>query len=107
MGPIGGYYSVVLTGANLHIRNGLGATSGNPGSPFGAEPGPMAVNGLGNLIIGYNESRSFQSPTFFAHPAKHPHFAWAGSQETVVQVHGVGPTDLTFVDPADDPRGKK
>ena len=39
-------------------------------------------------------------------PPKHPHYAWAGPQETVVQVHGVGPTDLTFVNPADDPRKK-
>jgi hypothetical protein len=39
-------------------------------------------------------------------PPKHPHYAWAGVQQTVVQVHGVGPTDLTFVNPADDPRKK-
>jgi hypothetical protein len=39
-------------------------------------------------------------------PATHPHFAWAGNQETVVQVHGTGPTDITFVNPADDPRKK-
>ena len=32
---------------------------------------------------------------------------WAGDQETIVQVHGVGPTDLRFVNPADDPRKKK
>jgi hypothetical protein len=44
---------------------------------------------------------------FVAIPPKHPHFGWAGGQETVVQVHGVGPTDLTFVNPADDPRKKK
>jgi quercetin dioxygenase-like cupin family protein len=44
---------------------------------------------------------------FVSIPPNHPHFAWAGAQETVVQVHGVGPTDLTFVDPADDPRKKK
>ena len=43
---------------------------------------------------------------FAAIPPKHPHYAWAGAQETVVQVHGVGPTDLTFVNPADDPRKK-
>ena len=35
---------VYLTGANLHILSGSGATGG-------------AVNGLGNLIVGYNESR--------------------------------------------------
>src|SRR2546422_9307087 len=34
---------VVITGANLRIVNGLGATD--------------TTNGLGNLIVGYNESR--------------------------------------------------
>jgi len=43
---------------------------------------------------------------FFSVPPQHPHYAWAGAQETVVQVHGVGPTDLTFVNPTDDPRKK-
>ncbi len=33
---------IFITGANLHIRNGTGATNGT-------------LNGLGNLIIGYNE----------------------------------------------------
>lgn len=35
----------VITGANLHIRNGSGGTHED-------------VNGLGNLILGYNEARS-------------------------------------------------
>jgi hypothetical protein len=35
-------------------------------------------------------------------PAKTDHFAWT-SEETEVQVHGVGPTGITYVDPADDP----
>ena len=43
---------------------------------------------------------------FASIPPDHPHYAWAGPQETVVQVHGVGPTDLRFVNPADDPRKK-
>jgi hypothetical protein len=33
------------------------------------------------------------------------HFAWT-DQETIVQVHGVGPWAITYVNPADDP-GKK
>lgn len=36
---------VYVTGANLHVRSGLGATLAN------------GFNGLGNLIVGYNESR--------------------------------------------------
>lgn len=35
--------NLFVTGANLHVRNGMGATSG--------------LNGLGNLVVGYNESR--------------------------------------------------
>jgi hypothetical protein len=34
---------IYLTGANLHIRSGSGATDG-------------AINGIGNLIVGYNEA---------------------------------------------------
>jgi quercetin dioxygenase-like cupin family protein len=44
---------------------------------------------------------------FVSIPPNHPHFAWVGGQETIVQVHGVGPTDLRFINPADDPRAKK
>ena len=36
---------IFITGANLHLRSGSGSTSGT-------------LNGLGNLIIGYNELRS-------------------------------------------------
>src|SRR5262249_12829054 len=41
----GGPNEVVITGANLRIVNGLGATE--------------TTNGLGNLIVGYNEPRQF------------------------------------------------
>ena len=33
------------------------------------------------------------------------HFAWT-TGETIVQVHGVGPWAITYVNPADDPRKK-
>ena len=33
------------------------------------------------------------------------HFVWT-SEETVVQVHGVGPQDIIYVNPEDDPRKK-
>src|SRR5512132_1342884 len=42
--------------------------------------------------------------SFVGTPATHRHFAFAGSEETLIQVHGVGPTDITFVNAADDPR---
>ena len=43
-----------FTGTNVHIRNGMGSTNGNPDEPLTLDPGETAVNGLGNLIIGYN-----------------------------------------------------
>jgi hypothetical protein len=45
---------VFLTGANLHIRNGLGRTECGE---LGGEPITDCPNGLGNLIVGYNELR--------------------------------------------------
>jgi hypothetical protein len=45
---------IFITGANLHIVNGLGRTSCTEDS---GEPIPDCPNGLGNLIVGYNESR--------------------------------------------------
>ncbi len=37
--------------------------------------------------------------------AKVNHFAWTKG-ETIVQVHGVGPWAINYVNPADDPRKK-
>lgn len=33
------------------------------------------------------------------------HFAWC-AEETIIQLHGVGPWTVTYVNPADDPRKK-
>jgi len=33
------------------------------------------------------------------------HFAWT-EEETVVQIHSVGPWGITYINPADDPRNK-
>jgi quercetin dioxygenase-like cupin family protein len=38
-------------------------------------------------------------------PPKTNHFAWT-KEETIVQVHGVGPWGVTYVNPTDDPRKK-
>ena len=40
----------------------------------------------------------------FVHlPAGMPHYAWAEA-EAIVQINGVGPFDVIYVDPKDDPR---
>lgn len=41
--------------------------------------------------------------SFAVMPAGMKHFAWA-TGETVVQVHGTGPFQIKYVNPADDPR---
>lgn len=47
---------MVIEGANLHVRNGLGATNGNPANPSATSPGDIYANSVGNLIVGYNEA---------------------------------------------------
>src|SRR5262249_61702686 len=50
------------------------------------------------------ESLSPLAPASFVHlPAGMPHYAWA-EVESVVQINGVGPFDVTYIDPKDDPR---
>ena len=43
---------------------------------------------------------------FFFMPAKHRHWALAKSEATI-QIHGVGPWQVNYINPADDPRGGK
>jgi hypothetical protein len=43
-------------------------------------------------------------PASFVHlPAGMPHYAWVEG-ETIVQINGAGPFDVTYVDPKGDPR---
>ena len=39
-------------------------------------------------------------------PAHMHHFAWS-KDESVVQIHGIGPWGINYINPADDPRGKQ
>lgn len=52
--------TVRFTGVNVQIVNGLNATNGNPANPISPTG---VVNGLGNLIIGYNELGNSQGET--------------------------------------------
>lgn len=62
--------------------------------------------GLGEKF-GQGNGQELPTGGFTSIPPNHPHYAWARARETAVQVHGVGPTDLRFVNPDDDPRKKK
>jgi hypothetical protein len=52
-----GFPELVVTGANLRIVNGLGATICGDAQGL---PIPDCPNGLGNIIVGYNEARGFE-----------------------------------------------
>ncbi len=59
-----GYPASYFTACNVYIQDGLGSTSGIPTDPILSNlildsinpPSPPRTNGLGNLIIGYNEA---------------------------------------------------
>ena len=65
------------------------------------------VSGTFYLGMGdkFDESAGRELPagSFAFMPAGMRHFAWTKG-ETVVQVHGVGPWSITYVNPTDDPR---
>jgi quercetin dioxygenase-like cupin family protein len=66
----------------------------------------------GTLYIGYgdtwDESKLLAYPagSVIFLPAKLSHFQYSKSGEYVIQINAVGPTDLTFINPADDLRKK-
>jgi len=48
-------------------------------------------------------AKELPAGSFVVMPAKHHHFALTKS-ETVVQLHGMGPWGINYVNPTDDPR---
>ena len=63
----------------------------------------------GTWVMGLGEkydlpaAREFPAGSYIVVPKKVPHFALCRG-ETIVQGHGIGPLDTTFVRPEDDPR---
>jgi len=62
----------------------------------------------GTFLAGMGEKfvesgmKTFGRDAFASIPANHAHYAMARGQ-TIVQVHAIGPFQLTYVNPADDP----
>jgi len=65
----------------------------------------------GTLLIGKGDKldpssmEELPAGSFMSMPRTMRHFAMAKG-ETIIQVHGIGPFDITYVNPADDPRKK-
>src|SRR5262245_22982071 len=51
-------------------------------------------------------AKTLPAGSFSYMPAQMHHFAWMEG-ETVLQIHGMGPWGITYVNPADDPRNAK
>ena len=52
-----------------------------------------------------NAAKPLPAGSFVHLPAGMPHYAWVET-ETVVQINGTGPFDVSYIDPKDDPRKK-
>jgi hypothetical protein len=68
------------------------------------------ISGTFNLGMGevfdVSKAREMPAGTFGHWAADMRHFAWTKG-ETVLQLHGVGPWTITYVNQADDPRSRK
>ena len=53
-----------------------------------------------------SSAKELSAGSFGYWPAGMKHTAWSGG-ETVIQLHGVGPWQINYVNPADDPRNAK
>jgi hypothetical protein len=42
----------------------------------------------------------------FVLPSNHAHQIWTTDEEAIIQVQFTGPGDITYINPADDPRNK-
>ena len=66
----------------------------------------------GNLLLATgealdrNSAKKLSAGSFGYWPASMKHTAWSEG-ETVIQLHGVGPWQINYVNPADDPRNAK
>lgn len=67
----------------------------------------------GELYMGhgdkFDETKATAMPagSFSAIPVKMTHYAFTKSKTTILQLHGIGPWDIIYVDPTNDPRKAK
>lgn len=57
----------------------------------------------------YDEAKGSMLPVggFAVMPSKFNHYAFTKDKQTVIQLHGIGPFDINYLDPTHDPRKKK
>jgi hypothetical protein len=55
---------------------------------------------------GSRKARTLPPGSVAVMPAEHPMFGWTKEEEVIIQVHGIGPWSITYLNPEDDPRNK-
>ena len=68
------------------------------------------ISGTFNIAMGDKFNDAAKGPelkagSFTKAPKGMVHYAWF-PEETIIQIHGLGPSGITYVNPADDPRKK-
>lgn len=62
--------------------------------------------GMGDKFDSSGGGETLPAGGFSLMPAGMHHFAWT-TEETVVQLHGIGPWGINYIDPTDDPRNQQ
>jgi quercetin dioxygenase-like cupin family protein len=91
----------------VRVRTPAGYTV--PPHTHPADENITVVSGMFHIAMGgkLDTSKGDALPAgSFIHMAKDtPHYAWSPAA-AIIQLHGIGPMAITYVDPADDPRNK-
>jgi quercetin dioxygenase-like cupin family protein len=53
-----------------------------------------------------SKGKMLKAGGMLALPANHAHYVWTTDEETIIQVAAVGPFDLVYINPDEDPRKK-
>jgi quercetin dioxygenase-like cupin family protein len=69
------------------------------------------ISGTAKIGMGekFDEAKMTSLPAggYFSMPRGHRHYFGTGGEETVIQINGIGPWEIVYVNPADDPRKQK
>lgn len=62
--------------------------------------------GMGE-VLNAAEGMAVRAGGFAVMPVNSPHFAYTRDEPVEIQLHGIGPWGITYINPADDPRRKQ
>lgn len=63
-------------------------------------------NGMGK-VLDKTKGEMLNAGSSFVLPTGHTHYVWTTNEETIVELIATGPWDITYTNPADDPRKNK